>query len=151
VADARLARATKSRQADPAVPTAEDPTKDTTREDPTDSSFTAREDPTDPTNNRPRTDPSIGREDPTDPTNNHEDPTEQMTPREEPTAPAEPRTMQLQPPWLAGADPLVEDRRPRDPMFWPVVVFVAVLVGSIGIFLYNETRPRVGHSQTSGH
>jgi len=109
-----------------------DPPSDLALEDPTDPSTVAREDPTDPTHT--------------------EDPTDLMGEREQPTAPGEPHTGRLRPvaPWLAGADPVIADRRPADPMFWPVVVFVGVLVLLIGFFLFNETRHHAGHPQSSG-
>ena len=71
-----------------------------------------------------------------------EDPTERMGAREEPTSPAEPRTGKLPTaPWLSGPDPIIVDRRPPDPFFWPAVIFVAVLLASIGVFLYTQSRP----------
>jgi hypothetical protein len=117
-------------------------TQDTGREDPTEPSFTLRDDLREDVREDLR-------EDPTDPTNHAEEHTERMGVREEPTGPAEPHTAKHLPPWLAIADTSVPDRRRSDPMFWPVAVFVAVLLAGIGIFLYIQSRAHVGHSLSS--
>ena len=88
------------------------------------------------------TDPSIDvpNEDPTDPSVR-----EEGTPptgfREEPTVAAGTRTIELKTkaPWLTAPDPSPRER-PRDPLFWPVVVFVMVLVACIGITLLRPSH-----------
>jgi hypothetical protein len=60
--------------------------------------------------------------------------------REEPTAPAATRTNRVLAPWLSAPDPAPREMRPRDPLFFPVLVFVAVLVVSIGFVLFAQPR-----------
>ncbi len=59
--------------------------------------------------------------------------------RELPTGPAEQRTA----PWMRGnvfgATGATTDPE-RDPWFWPVFVFIVVLVTCIGVFVYQETH-----------
>jgi hypothetical protein len=62
--------------------------------------------------------------------------------RDEPTAPAGTRTVKWQAPWLSVPDPLPRETRPRDPLFWPAVVFVGVLAVSIAFMLLSEPRHR---------
>jgi hypothetical protein len=87
-------------------------------------------------------------EEPTDPSfiPSLEDPTEPIGFRDEPTAPAEPRTGKYQPPippWLAAVpDAPPRPARPTDPMFWPVVVFVTILLAGIGIMLLSQPSGR---------
>jgi hypothetical protein len=92
-------------------------------------------------------------EDPTDPSflPPVEDPTEPIGFRDEPTAPAEPRTAKYQqpvPPWLATPEPPPRPVRQADPMFWPVVVFVTILLAGIGVMLLSQPSGRA-HSTLS--
>lgn len=88
------------------------------------------DDPTDPT-----MDPTI--EDPTDPTGVPDALGSGF--RDEPTARAGTRTLKLPAPWLSTPDPAPRER-PADPLFWPVVVFVAVLLAGIGIMLLRPSH-----------
>ena len=59
--------------------------------------------------------------------------------RDEPTAAAQTRTVKWghAKPWLAVPDP--EPRpAPRDPLFWPALVFVGVLAASIAFMLLSQ-------------
>jgi hypothetical protein len=65
--------------------------------------------------------------------------TEPIDARELPTGPAEQRTA----PWMHATPWVNPERRTEtksDPWFLPVLIFVLVLVGSIGMFLYRETH-----------
>ena len=97
-------------------------------------------------------DPPIDRvtEDPTDPTTFGEEPTPQTGFRDEPTAAAGTRTVKWQaaPPWLDAPDPLPREPR-HDPYFWPVVVFVTVLIACVGITLVSPTARHRAPTQGS--
>jgi hypothetical protein len=111
--------------------------------EPVDPSRSLREDPTDPSISSVPEGAQGAVDDPTSPTGFGDLPTSPTGFREEPTAPAGTRTVKWQAPWLATPDPPARETRPRDPLFWPVVVFVTVLVVSIGVMLLSEPRHRV--------
>jgi hypothetical protein len=83
-------------------------------------------------------------EEPTDPIRvGEEQKTEPGMPdlsREEPTVPREAPTLRLErgAPWSAGGP--ASSHRTHDPLFLPVVVFVAVMVTCIGVFVYTQTH-----------
>jgi len=119
---------------------------DVVREDTTDPSITGRDEPTSPTGFRDEpTSPSAFGDDPTAPDVLREDSTAPVGVREQPTAPAGTHTVKLVPPWLATPDPPAREQ-PRDALFWPVVVFVAILVASIGIMLVRDSSRHTGSS-----
>lgn len=109
-------------------------------QEPIDPSRPSRDDATDPSISSV---PELTQEavdDPTSPTGFGDLPTSPTGFRDEPTAPAGTRTVKWQAPWLATPDPPAREIRPRDPLFWPVVAFVTVLIVSIGFMLVSEPR-----------
>ena len=87
----------------------------------------------------------VAREDPTDPGAPKFDtlPPPRNGFRDENTAASESRTIKLEgpPSWQGLPQIELERPAPRDPMFWPVVVVVAVLVSAIGVMLLSSPKP----------
>jgi hypothetical protein len=72
--------------------------------------------------------------------------------RDELTVASETRTIRLEgpPAWHAIAEPDPPPRGiARDPLFWPVVVFVTILVAAIGIKLISDPKARAGSAHGS--
>jgi hypothetical protein len=91
--------------------------------------------------------PSVVVEEPTD-----IDPRGAGSFRDEKTAAAETRTVKLgvTAPWLATADPEPRPTRPRDPLFWPAVVFITILTVAIAAMLLTQGGGHGGAGRGSG-